>query len=452
MAMTYLEKMKQNQQQQNPGLQGVSENTRTQQAQYQQPYQQTQQAQTAQQNLQNVQQQKPQSYTSKYSGALDSILAQIQAPDNFKYSLDGDGLFQYFKDMYTQKAKQGAQDTMGIAAGMTGGYGNSWAQSAGAQAYQQNLQPLYEKAVDFAALAQDRHNADRADLYNRLGAVQGAEQTDYDRYRDLMGDYNADVDRAREDYRYEDETGYNRYMDAQKYWTDQAAAENADYRTGQDQEYRYTALDEEARQADQNEAYRRDAMAQDWQTFQETNKLDWANLEEKQRQFDAELTEDQRQYNQKVAMAYVTDILANGQIPSNELLVAAGLSLEDAQKMIAKAAGNGGKKTTGKVQALVDNAADTMNAYAAQQGRDTAYLYGKGLTGAVQNSTAYANRYNQYMDMAKDESLPPEYRKAAQELAAEAGNAAYSKVQTEKDAEAYYAKLLAQNAQNKKGK
>ena len=109
---TYLEKMKQNQQQQTPqqGLRGVSQQTQAQLQNYQQPYQQTQQAQAAKQNLQNVQQQqKPQSYSSKWSGALDNILQQIQNPGEFKYSLDGDGLFQSYKDMYTQKAKQGAR-------------------------------------------------------------------------------------------------------------------------------------------------------------------------------------------------------------------------------------------------------------------------------------------------------------------------------------------------------
>ena len=357
---TYLEKMKQNQQQQTPqqGLRGVSQQTQAQLQNYQKPYQQTQQAQAAQQNLQNVQQQKPQSYSSKWSGALDNILQQIQGAGEFKYSLDGDGLFQSYKDMYTQKAKQGAQDTMGVAAGLTGGYGNSWAQSAGAQAYQQNLLPLYDKAMEFAKMAQDRYNADRADKYNQLSALQGMEESDYGRYRDLMSDYNADLDRAREDARYEDETGYGRYKDMLNYWQNQAAAENADYQAGQEMDYRYNSLDEQARQYNEsmaeNQRQFNASMEQNAQQFVETNKLDWANLEEKQRQFDANLTEEQRQYNQDYAMQLCSAILANGQIPSNELLIAAGLSYEDAQKLIAQETGGGPggpKKTAAQVGA-----------------------------------------------------------------------------------------------------
>ena len=176
MAMTYLEKMKQNQQQQNQqGLRGVSQQTQQQLQNYQQPYQQTQQAQQAQTNLQQVQAQKPQSYTSKYSGALENILQQIQNPGGFKYDFNGDSLFQYYKDLYTQNAKQGALDAAGIAAGLTGGYGNTYASAAANQAYQQNLLPLYDKGIEFMNAAYNRYAADRADRYDQLGALQNAE-------------------------------------------------------------------------------------------------------------------------------------------------------------------------------------------------------------------------------------------------------------------------------------
>ena len=450
MAVTYLEKMKQNQQQQNQqGLRGVSQQTQQQLQNYQQPYQPTQQAQQAQQNLQQVQAQKPQGYTSKYSGALEGILQQIQNPGGFKYSFDGDNLFQYYKDLYTQNAKQGAMDAAGIAAGLTGGYGNTYAQAAANQAYQQNLLPLYDKGVDFMNAAYNRYAADRADRYDQLGALQNAENADYGRYRDAMADYNADLDRAREDARYADETGYQRYADMLNYWQNQAAAENADWQTGQEMEYRYNTLDEEARQADQNEAYRqaqlaeqirgtnldeayrrdtlgeqmrqadldesyrrdtlaeqqrqadldetyrrdtlgeqirqadmdeayryatlseqqrqanmdeayrRDAMVQDQAQFDATTKLDYDKLAENVRQFDASLSEDQRQYNQKYAASWVADILANGQIPSAELLAMAGLSYEDAQKLVAQvqAAGGGGGGKGGETPSLKDDIA-----------------------------------------------------------------------------------------------
>ena len=432
MAMNYLEKKREEQQRtadSGGGLRGVSQQTQKQLQNYQQGYQAGQQVQQAQQNLQQVQAQKPQSYSSKYGAQLESILQQIQNPGEFKYDFNGDALFKAYADMYTQNAKQGALNAAGIAAGLTGGYGNTYAQSAANQAYQQNLSQLYDRGVDFMNAAYNRYAADRADRYDQMSALQNAENADYNRYRDTMTDYYADLDRAREDARYEDETGYNRYADMLNYWQNQAAAENADWQAGEEMDYRYNTLDEQARQADLDEAYRQaqlaeqirgtnldeayrqatlaenqrqanmdeqyrrdtlgwqqstdardyeesvrqynqnlaenqrqfdSSMAQSAEQFAANNQLDWANLEEKQRQYDSSLSEEQRQYNQKMAASWVADILANGQIPSNDLLVAAGLSMEDAQKLVAEvqgAGGPGGRKTD---QEIVSEAALSM--------------------------------------------------------------------------------------------
>lgn len=376
MALTYMEELKKKQQGQTAqpaqgGLSGVSENTQAQLQKYQNGYQPTQQATSAQNNLQTLQGQKPQGYNSKYGAQLDSILQSIQNPGTFKYDMNGDTLFQSYKDLFAQQAKQGAINAQGTAAALTGGYGNSYGLSAGAQAYQQALLPLYERIPEFAQLARQNYDADISNQYRALGALQDADQTGYNRYRDEVEDYNADVDRAREDARYEDETGYNRYMDQLKYWQGLAEAENADMRATQDEDFRKAQLAEQIRGTDLDEQYRRDTLAEeirqndqdndyrnrtlDWNIStdardyeaqqkwnEENNKLDWANLEEKQRQFDADLSEEQRQYNQKVAIAYVTDILANGQMPSMEMLVAAGLSYEDAQKLMAQIQTGGG--------------------------------------------------------------------------------------------------------------
>ena len=373
MALTYLEEQKKKQQealqpaaQQNAqgGLSGVSQNTQAQLQKYQGGYQQTDQAQAAQQNLQTIQQQKPQTYSSKYGAQLDNILQEIQNPGTFKYDFNGDSLFQSYKDVLTQQAKQAQLNAQGNAAALTGGYGNSYGAAAGAQAYQQQLLPLYERMPEYASLARQNYDNDLANRYRALGALQDAENTEYGRYRDTVGDYNTDLDRAREDARYADETGYQRYMDLLNYWQNQAGAENQDYLAGVDNEYRDRVLAEQMRSTAADEDYRnrqldwnmstdaRDfAAQQEWNEknfqqsqyeFEQSNKLDWANLEEKQRQFDEELSEDQRQANQRYAVAWVTDILANGQIPSNELLVAAGLSYEDAQKLVAQLATGGG--------------------------------------------------------------------------------------------------------------
>ena len=448
MAMNYLEKKREEQQAVNNGggLQGVSQQTQAQLQNYQQGYQPSEQVTQAKQNLQAVQQQKPQSYSSKYGAQLESILQQIQNPKEFKYDFNGDALFKAYADMYTQQAKQGAQNAAGIAAGLTGGYGNTYAQSAANQAYQQNLSQLYDRGIDFMNAAYDRYAADRADKYNQLGAVQSAESTDYNRYRDLMQDYNTELDRAREDARYEDETGYNRYADMLKYWQNQAAAENADYRTGEEMDYRYNALDEEARQYDQSMAENQrqfdESMAQTKEQFAANNKLDWANLEEKQRQYDGSLSEEQRQYNQNYALSLCSSILASGKMPSNELLVAAGISYEDAQKLMAEIStgGPGPKKEekVSKTQQVVNNTANALNAI----GNEVVNAQGNGIVAAIQNSGTWALYADAFQQIANDPTSTPEEKAEAQKLANQSAGMAYNKNQNQRAVDEYIKKIL----------
>lgn len=342
---TYLEKMKQQQEQQTPqaqysGLAGVSENTQANQLKYQQGYQPNEQTQQAQQKMQNVQNQRPQSYTSKYGAALDGILQQIQNPGKFKYEFNSDNLFKSYADLLSQNAKQASQNAMGQAAGLTGGYGNSYAMAAGNQAYQEAIRPLYDRGMQLAQFARENYDKDRADLYNQMGAIKGMDESDYGRYLDTMDEWRKDEANATEAYRDERDFGYQDYANMLDYWQKVAAAENADYRTRQQFDWNVETdardFEEAVRQANLDEAYRRDSLVQSQKQFEASTKLEYDRMAEQIRQFDATMSEDQRQYNQNMAANWVSDILANGQIPSTDLLAMAGLSYEDAQRLVAK--------------------------------------------------------------------------------------------------------------------
>ena len=250
-------------------------------------------------------------------------------------------MFKYYADLYTQKGRQASADAMGQAAALTGGYGNSYGQAVGNQAYQQYLLNLYDRGMDLRNQAYQQYQDQRADQYNQLGALQGADQTDYGRYRDTVGDWenerNYYTDRADTEYNRD----YNDYLNNRDYWTQQAQAENADW-------WNANQFNEAMRQNDANRQlnydqmnadnqYRYDTLNEQQAQYLDSSMLNWSKLEEDQRQFDANLSEEQRQYNQNQARAYVNAILATNQLPSNELLVAAGLSREDAQKLITQA-------------------------------------------------------------------------------------------------------------------
>lgn len=315
------------------GMSGVSENTRNNLGNYQQGYKPSESVTRYQQQLQQAEAAKPQGYNSKYAPQLESILQQITNPQDFKYEFNGDNLFKYYADLYTQKGKQASMDSMGQAAALTGGYGNSYAQQVGQQAYQQNLMNLYDRGMDLRNAAYQQYQdklAGQKDAYNYLSA---ADQTDYGRYQDEYANWQNERAYAAQMADAERNFDYSQYQQDLNYWTNMAQAENQAAQTER-------AFNENVRQFDAN-------MEEEQRQFNETSKLNYDQLAEKQREFDANLTEEQRQYNQSLAVDYVSAILANGQMPTNDLLIMAGLSYEDAQKLMAQLQTGGGSGGSG---------------------------------------------------------------------------------------------------------
>ena len=89
----------------------------------------------AQALLQQQMAQKPGEYTSPWQAQLNDAMNKILNREKFSYDLNGDALYQQYKDQYMTQGKMAMMDTMGQAAALTGGYGNSYAQGVGQQAY-----------------------------------------------------------------------------------------------------------------------------------------------------------------------------------------------------------------------------------------------------------------------------------------------------------------------------
>ena len=157
---------------------------------------------------------KPGEYQSQWQATLDDTLQKILNREKFSYDLNGDALYQQYKDQYMLQGQQAMMDTMGQAAAMTGGYGNSYAQSVGQQTYQGYLQQLNARVPELYQLALSQYNREGDELYNQYGLYADRENQDYGRYRDQMSDYYTELDRLTSDARYQSETDYGRFMDA----------------------------------------------------------------------------------------------------------------------------------------------------------------------------------------------------------------------------------------------
>ncbi|MBO7319778.1 MAG: hypothetical protein J6V06_07160, partial [Clostridia bacterium] len=112
-------------------------------ASYNTPYQQSQTVTDLQNQLNATT--KPVQQQSQFQDTLQQTMNQILNKEKFTYDVNADALYNQYKDQYMAAGKTAMQDTMGQAAAMTGGYGNSYAQAVGQQQYQGYLQQLNDK-------------------------------------------------------------------------------------------------------------------------------------------------------------------------------------------------------------------------------------------------------------------------------------------------------------------
>lgn len=142
----------------------------------------------------NYEQNMPGEYNSPYSQQIDNILGQIMNRGQFSYNPANDPTYQQYQQQYTQQANLGLRDTMGAAAALSGGYGNSYGTTAGQQTYDSYMSQLNNMIPELyqAALAnyQNQLNND----YNSLSALQNLESNAYGQYRDNMNDYYTNRD------------------------------------------------------------------------------------------------------------------------------------------------------------------------------------------------------------------------------------------------------------------
>lgn len=155
-------------------------------------YQASEAVQNAYSQLQDTLNNKPEQYQSNYQSTLDSLLDKIVNQKDFIYDFNQDALYQNYKNQYMQQGKQAMLDTQAAASAMTGGFGSSYATSAGSQAYQQYLTQLNDKIPELYNLALQKYQMDTDKLYNQYSAVGQQEDRSYGQYRDTVSDWQND--------------------------------------------------------------------------------------------------------------------------------------------------------------------------------------------------------------------------------------------------------------------
>ena len=164
----------------------------------------------------NLEKNKPDEFESKYEDQISSILDNIMNRPKFSYTSEdmvNDDLYKMYRDQYMRQGNLAMRDTMGNAAALTGGYGNTYASAAGQQAYDNYVSMLNDKALEFYDRAYQRYNDEGQNLYNQMNVVTGLDNTDYQRHRDTVSDYYNDLNYYNGRYNQEYGYDYGQYQD-----------------------------------------------------------------------------------------------------------------------------------------------------------------------------------------------------------------------------------------------
>ena len=156
----------------------------------------------------------PVSFSYSKQSTMDSVLSKYMNRPDFSYDVNADALYNQYKDQYIQQGRLAMMDTMGQAQAMSGGYGNSYAMSAGQQAYNAQLNNLNEIVPELYAQAYNRYRDETSDLYNQYGLLSADRDAEMSAYNTELSNYYNQLNTAmnRENTLYGRE--YGEYADA----------------------------------------------------------------------------------------------------------------------------------------------------------------------------------------------------------------------------------------------
>ena len=202
---------------------------------------------------------KPGTYQSTWQDQINSIVDKILNREDFSYDLNSDALYQQYKDQYTQQGKLAMQDTMGQAAAMTGGYGNSYAATVGNQAYQAYLAELNNVVPELQQMALNQYNQEGEELYNSYALLSDQENQDYGRYQDEYNQWQNEVLRLYDQYNTERNFDYNKYAAERDYaygvYSDDKSYAYNEHNNAIANEQWQKQFDEQVRQYDEQMAF-----------------------------------------------------------------------------------------------------------------------------------------------------------------------------------------------------
>ena len=181
-------------------------------------YKKSESVKKAEEKLNSWEKDAPGEYESKYSAEIDGILNDILNREKFSYNLNADPLYEQYRELYTQNGKKAMMDTVGEASALTGGYSNSYAVTAGNQAYHEYLDNLNDVALDLRDRAYEQYGDEGEKLFEDVKLLRSLDGDDYDKYLNELERYYKDGEYLLERLTAMSDAEYEQFLQTVEAW------------------------------------------------------------------------------------------------------------------------------------------------------------------------------------------------------------------------------------------
>ena len=145
-------------------------------------------------------------FNAPYKNQLNSTIGKINN-SKFEYDINNDALYNQYKEQYQAMGNTAMQEAQADATALTGGFANSYAESAGQRAYNSYISQLQQIVPQLYSQARQTYDTDLSNLYNKANLYSGLNNQAYT-------EYAAALDQKYNNMNY----NYN------KYWNDRQAS------------------------------------------------------------------------------------------------------------------------------------------------------------------------------------------------------------------------------------
>lgn len=186
-----------------------------------------------------------------YDKQVNSLVSQINNRPAFSYDATLDPQYQLIQQQYQAAGQQAMQDTMAQAAALSGGYGNSYAQTAGQQAYDSYIKQAANNIPELYKAAYSMYQDEGNNMMNKLSMYQSLADSRYARKQDRLNYWQSVADNAR-NFNYQKSTDTRNFKYQKKTDTRNFKYQKKQDEFNNDLAYKYYLLQKAATEASLN--------------------------------------------------------------------------------------------------------------------------------------------------------------------------------------------------------